>query len=400
MSDSRSMHRAIVPVATMLAIQVMISISVLALGVMMPVVAADLAIDPKLVGVFTAIIYGVAVVTALAAAGPIVRLGAVRICQAALLMAAIGLAFNALSMVAATVVAVIFIGAAQGPINPASAHVLAARVPREWFGMVFSLKQTGVPIGFALAGLIFPLLLHLVGWRGASLIAAAAAVATALVVELLRPSLDTVVTAGKPSVGIWRSFRFVFAHRALRVLGLSAIVYVIAQHTFTFYLVTYLYEHCRLSIAQAGFLLSASQIVGTAVRLVSGGMSDRLPRMQLLGWTGVAMTVGCIAVGLLEPDTPFWLIGLAVVGYGAVVISWNGTSQAEFAHLSPPGEAAAVAAVQTALAFSGAVIGPPIFALIASLASYRMAFFAVAACVLAAAVWQIAAARRPAALSP
>jgi MFS family permease len=267
-------------------------------------------------------------------------------------------------------------------------------VPREWFGMVFSLKQTGVPIGFALAGLIFPLLLQLVGWRGASLVAAAAAVLTALIVELLRSSLDTVVTAGKSSIGIGRSIRFVFAHRELRVLGLSAIVYVIAQHTFTFYLVTYLYEHCGLSIARAGFLLSASQIVGTAVRLVSGGMSDRLPRMQLLGWTGVGMTLGCIAVGLLEPDTPFWLIGLAVVGYGAVVISWNGTSQAEFAHLSPPGEAAAVASVQTALAFSGAVIGPPIFALIASLASYRMAFFAVAACVLVAAMWQIAAARQ------
>jgi len=60
------MHRAIVPVATMLAIQVMISLSVLALSVMMPAVAADLAIDPKLVGIFTAIIYGVAAVTALA----------------------------------------------------------------------------------------------------------------------------------------------------------------------------------------------------------------------------------------------------------------------------------------------------------------------------------------------
>ena len=71
-----------------------------------------------------------------------------------------------------------------------------------------------------------------------------------------------------------------------------------------------------------------------------------------------------------------------VVGYGSVVISWNGTSQAEFAHLSPPGEAAAVAAVQTALAFSGAVFGPPLFALIASVVSYRAAFFAVAACVL------------------
>ena len=62
------MRRAFVPVATMLAIQVMISISVLALGVMMPAVARDLAIDPKLVGLFTAIIYAVASVTALAAA--------------------------------------------------------------------------------------------------------------------------------------------------------------------------------------------------------------------------------------------------------------------------------------------------------------------------------------------
>ena len=127
------MQRAVIPVATMLAIQVMISLCVLALGVMMPAVAKDLSIDPKLVGVFTAIIYAVAAVLALAAAEPIVRLGAVRICQAALLMAAIGLAFNALATVTATVIAVMFIGAAQGPINLAAAHVLAQRVPRQWF---------------------------------------------------------------------------------------------------------------------------------------------------------------------------------------------------------------------------------------------------------------------------
>jgi MFS family permease len=390
------MHRAVVPVATMLAIQVMISLSVLSLSVMMPVVAADLSIDPKLVGVFTAIIYAVAAVLALVAAEPIVRLGAVRVCQFALLMAAIGLAFNALALVAATVIAVLFIGAAQGPINPAAAHVLAQRVPREWFGIVFSLKQTGVPIGFALAGVLFPFLLTHFGWRGASLIAAAMAIVAMLIIELLRPGIDVVVTAGRPLTGIWRSVRFVLGHTQLRVLGWSAFVYVIAQHTFTFYLVTYLYEHCGLSIARAGLLLAASQIAGTAMRLVSGAVGDRLPRMIVLGWTGIGMTVGCVAIGLIEADTPFWLITLVVIGYGSVVISWNGTSQAEFVHLSPPGEAAAIAAVQTALAFSGAVFGPPLFALIASAVSYRMAFFAIAACVLITAVWQIAAARRPA----
>jgi MFS family permease len=388
------MKRAIIPVATMLAIQVMVSLSVLSLSVMMPVVAKDLAIDPKLVGIFTAIIYAVAAATALAAAGPILRFGSVRLCQAALLMAAIGLAFNALALVGATVLAVVCIGAAQGPLNPASAHVLAQRVPREYFGTVFSIKQTGVPVGFALAGLVFPQLLEWVGWRGASLVAAGGAVLAALAIEPLRRGLDVVATAGRPTAGICQSIRFVLGHDQLRVLGWSAFVYVIAQHTFTFYLVTYLYEHCRLTIVQAGFLLSLSQIIGTGVRLVSGGMGDRLPRMQLLGWTGILMTAGCVAIGLLQPDSPFWVISVVVIAYGGVVISWNGTSQAEFAHLAPPGEAAAVAAVQTALAFSGAVFGPPIFALIASAASYRMAFFAVAACVFGAAIWQIAAARR------
>jgi len=390
------MNRAIVPVASMLAIQAMISVCVLALGVMMPAVAKDLAIDPKLVGIFTAIIYVVAAVLALFAAGPIVRLGAVRVCQFALLMAAIGLAFNALALVATTVIAVIFIGAAQGPINPASAHVLAQRVPREWFGIVFSIKQTGVPIGFALAGIIFPFLMGHFGWRGASLIAAAMAVVAILVVELLRSRIDVVVASGRPSAGILRSVRFVLGHAQLRVLGWSALVFVIAQHTFTFYLVTYLYEHCGLSIARAGLLLALSQLAGTAMRLVSGAVGDRIPRMLVLGWTGLGMTAGCIAIGLIQADTPFWLITLVVIGYGSVVISWNGTSQAEFAHLSPPGETAAVAAVQTSLAFSGAVFGPPLFALIASTVSYRAAFFAVAACVLASAVWQLVAARAPA----
>ena len=387
------MNRAIVPVASMLAIQIMISLCVLALGVMIPAVAAVLAINPKLVGVFTAIIYAVAAGLALAAAEPIVRLGAVRVCQFALLMAAVGLAFNALATVVTTVIAVLFIGMAQGPINPAAAHVLAQRVPRQWFGIVFSLKQSGTPIGFALSGLLFPFLLGHFGWRGASLIAAAMAIVAILATELLRSRIDVVVAAGRPATPIWRSVRFVLAHPQLRVLGWSAFIYVVAQHTFTFYLVTYLYEHCGLSIARAGLLLAISQFAGTAVRLLSGAIGDRMPRMLVLGWTGLAMTAGCIAIGLIGSDTPFWLIALVVLGYGSVVSSWNGTSQAEFVHLAPAGEAAAMAAVQTSLAFSGAVIGPPLFALIASAVTYRAAFWTVAGCVLAAAVWQLASAR-------
>lgn len=393
-SPRQDLRSALVPIAAMLGAQVLISLAVLSLSVLMPAVARDLGIAPKLVGIFTAIIYVVASAVALGSAVWISRLGAVRVCQIAMIAAATGLALNAAATVLATVVAVALIGMAQGPINPASAHILTQRVPRAWFSLVFSVKQTGVPLGFAAAGILLPLLLPVIGWRGASLVAAGMLVAGAVVLELLRARLDASVAPSGPSSGIWSSVRYVLAHPQMRVLGWSALLYVVAQHTFTFFLVTYLYEHCRLSIAEAGFLLFLAQIGGTAQRLVLGALGDRFPRMMLLGWTGIGIAIGSIATGLITSDTPYWLIGLIVFAYGTVVISWNGVSIAEFAHLAPPGQVAPVAAVQTALAFSGAVVGPPLFGLIAALAGYRTSFFLVAACVLGAAVWQITTARR------
>lgn len=116
--------------------------------------------------------------------------------------------------------------------------------------------------------------------------------------------------------------------------------------------------------------------------------------MRVLGWTGVGIAAGAVATSLSSQTTPYWLIGLIVLAYGTVVISWNGVSIAEFAHLAPPGQAAAVAAVQTALAFSGAVVGPPLFGLVAALADYRTAFLIVAGLVLASAIWQITTSSR------
>ncbi|WP_421998866.1 MFS transporter [Reyranella sp.] len=377
----------------MLGTQITISLAVLSLSVLMPAVARDLAISPKLVGAFTAITYAVASAVALTSAGVIARLGAVRACQLAMLAAAAGLALNAGAALWATIGAVILIGFAQGPINPASAHILSQRVPRAWFSMVFSVKQTGVPLGFAAAGIVLPLLLGWIGWRGASLAGAVFLLAGTVALGLLRSRLDAAMAPPGPSPGIWRSVRFVLGHRELRVLGWSALVYVIAQHSFTFFLVTYLYEHCHLTIAQAGFLLFLSQMGGTAQRLVLGAIGDRMPRLPLLGWTGIGIAAGAAATAAIAPTTPYWLVGLIVFAYGTVVISWNGVSIAEFAHLAPPGQVAAVAAVQTALAFSGAVVGPPTFGLIASLAGYPAAFLVVAVLVTAAAIWQIVTAR-------
>ena len=124
-SARTGLRSALVPVGAMLGTQIMISLAVLSLSVLMPAVARDLAIDPKFVGAFTRMTYAVASFVALGSAGPISRLGAVRVCQCAMIAAAAGLALNAVATIAATVVAAILIGFAQGPygqsISPANA---------------------------------------------------------------------------------------------------------------------------------------------------------------------------------------------------------------------------------------------------------------------------------------
>ena len=51
------------------------------------------------------------------------------------------------------------VGIGYGAVTPASSNVLADRVPEGLRAFIFSLKQSGVPIGGALAGALVPLLM-------------------------------------------------------------------------------------------------------------------------------------------------------------------------------------------------------------------------------------------------
>ena len=63
----------------------------------------------------------------------------------------------------------LLIGLGYGPITPASSHVLARTASPRRMALTFSLKQTGVPLGAALAGAALPLLAVGSGWRTALL---------------------------------------------------------------------------------------------------------------------------------------------------------------------------------------------------------------------------------------
>src|SRR5690606_32123299 len=88
------------------------------------------------------------------------------------------------------VVAALFIGTGTAVSTPASSHVLARHSPPRYAPLIFSIKQTGVPVGVMLAGLLGPLFVSFWGWRGALLGSAALAFALMLILQPVRAAFD------------------------------------------------------------------------------------------------------------------------------------------------------------------------------------------------------------------
>src|SRR5258708_36086963 len=113
-----------------------------------------------------------------------------RVSRACLVLSALSMALLSLGSLSALLLAALAIGAGYGPVTPASSAILARGTPPKWLNLVFSIKQTGVPLGYILAGVCLPALTLSAGWRWASLSGAAICLVFAISFEAMRAETD------------------------------------------------------------------------------------------------------------------------------------------------------------------------------------------------------------------
>jgi MFS family permease len=178
------------PLLLTLVIQAMVAMALLTLPVIAPVVALDLQVSPALVGLYVSVTYAGAMVATLMGGATVARMGAIRVSQWGLVLCAVGLVLCAVPWLPAMVLGAVFIGLGYGPITPASSHLLARTTPKAQMSLVFSIKQTGVPLGSMLAGAIVPPLALLIDWQLSMWVVAALCLACAGVSQSLRAELD------------------------------------------------------------------------------------------------------------------------------------------------------------------------------------------------------------------
>ncbi len=359
----------------------MVAMALLTLPVMAPVAAKALEVSPALVGVYVAITYAGAMFASLTSGTTVSRLGPIRVSQLGLILCAIGLCLCAVPWLPAIGLGALLIGLGYGPITPASSQILARTTQPSQMALVFSIKQTGVPVGAMMAGAIVPSLMLGIDWQWSLVVVAMACVVSAALSQPLREALDDLRQASLTfqMSTLTTPLRMVLGHRALSTMAACSFMFSMVQMSLTTYLVTYLHDDLAYGMVSAGLLLSVTQMGGIGGRIAWGLVADRwLGAQKTLALLAILMASSALATALLLPTLPLWGIWAILLVFGASAIGWNGVYLAEVARQAPEGKASVATGGTLTFTFLGVVIGPPLFgALSSAFDTYRAGFLAL-----------------------
>ena len=353
-----------VVLAATTAVQVAAALAVLTLPAVAPVVASDFGVPASTVGTYISLVYVGAALAALLAGSAVLRLGALRLSQIALLLCAAGLLLGLAPLLWLAGAAAIVLGLGYGPVTPASSHLLTQTVSAANRNLVFSIKQTGVPAGTALAGVLVPPLTVVFGWQVAVAVVAVACLAIALLVQPLRKVLDADRDrAAQVSLRtLANGLRLVAGTPRLRTMAAVSFVYAGMQMCVSAFVVAYLADEVGLPLVTAGLALTTANAAGIAARIAWGSVADRwlAPRttLALIGWL---MAAASGAAALFDAGWSLAPLLLVCAALGATAIGWNGVYLSEVARLAPPGRAAVATGGCLFFTFVGVVCCPFLF---------------------------------------
>jgi MFS family permease len=376
---------AAVVVVAATAVQAALTWAVMVLPAIAPKLAEALALPPALIGYQVSLAYSAAIATSLVGGTVLKRFGACRTSQISMVFGGLGCALAAVPSLIALGLASLLIGMGYGLTNPAASHLLTRVAQGRHRNMIFSIKQTGVPIGGVLAGMTAPAIALAFGWAWAPLAVTAASVLLIVALQPARRSWDfdrdpSARIVANPLVGL----DLIWSRPLLRWLSLMAFFYAFLQLCLMGFMVTLLVEELRFSLVVAGFLLSAAQVAGVAGRVLWGWVADRLGNgLLVLTGIGVASLVLALATAAMTPEWPPFLIETVFVLFGAVAIGWNGVYLAEVARVSPAGQVGVATGGSLSITYTGVMCGPAAFAFAYGLVgSYATTFGLLAAVAL------------------
>lgn len=376
----------LIAIIAMLIQQTIATTAKVGLPALFPAIAEELAFDAEYVLVYTWAYAACSLAVMTGCGGAIRRFGALRTSQIGCVMMAAGLSSAALLasawlVIPAFAMAVVLIGIGSTVATPASSQILAAYAPAKWAPLVFSIKQTGVPAGVAISGLILAPLAVAYGWRETVLGLAVICLAIAVLLQPLRAEFDRDRDpAARPHL---RDFiiniRDVLGQFERRAMAMAAFSFVGMQSIYTNFTITYLYEDLNFSLEEAGRILGLATLLAVPARIFWGWVGSALVQPRtLLAALAAIMAISTALMGAFDAHWSHAAILAVNCGISLSVLSWHGVLLSEAARLAPAGEAGRMTGGILAFGSAGQIVYPAIFGAGYWVGGYGLAFVAIA----------------------
>jgi MFS family permease len=368
------------------------------LPVIAPELTAAAGVAPQSIGILAGFVAGGTMGFLIGGSLLLAYFGPVRLLQ---LGALVGAAATAATLTAnwwILLMASFAIGAGYGPSPPAGSEILTRATPQGRRALIMSIKQSGVPLGGALAGLLLPPIVASAGWRVSLLTAAAIATVSAAAVQPWRERLDANRDGARPltaanlfSPANLRAPFVVFRDiPGILPITCAGFCFACVQGCILAFFVTQLTKETGLSLAAAGAAFSAMQLSGAFARVAMGWLADRLGGVRALMLLAIASSAMVFVLSRISPGWSSWSITLVGTIVGTTSTSWNGVYLAEVARLAPLGRIGDATSGSTFFTFGGYMLAPILFALAVPLVgSYGGCFVVIALVALLAvpALW-------------
>ncbi|WP_416897636.1 MAG: MFS transporter [Minwuia sp.] len=362
-----------------LVLQSVAAVIFMSAAVLAPALPPELGLDEAGIGLFGGVTFAGAMFGSPLAAVFIRQQGAVRLTQAGLLLSVAGLMALLLQNWWIALAGALLIGLGYGPNAPGGSHLLARHAPPARRGLYFSIKQSGVPIGGAIAGLSLPLIEETFGWMSAVLAVLALTAVTIFIVQPWRARLDPERDLPRQPVRV----RFgdiiplegMKSHPLLPFISFTAFAYGGGQMIMFTYTVIFLTGQAGFTLVDAGVAYAVMQGSSFAMRILAGWINDRWRRPRpLLAGFGLVTAVGVTLLASIGPDTS-WMAVLAIAALcGAAAAGWNGVYLAEVARIVPQEKIAAATGATVFCTYFGLVIGPAVFGAAVQAGGYGLAY--------------------------
>jgi Na+/melibiose symporter-like transporter len=159
---------------------------------------------------------------------------------------------------------------------PTTSQVLSAGADARYANLIFSLKQTGAPLGGLLAGFLIPPMIIGLSLSTAVVTLVGVSLVVCFLLAFVAPFADRGVPQSKTRPRFFEPILAVLRVPTLRRMVAASFTYSGMQLCLGAFLPVYLVEREGLSLSAAGWVFGVSQIGTMVGRLLYGWIADRM----------------------------------------------------------------------------------------------------------------------------